>query len=164
MKGMDFTMQENIKKVMFICTGNTCRSAMAEGLFKKLLQDRGIKDVQVYSAGIHASTGEYSTDEAITVMKEDYDVNILNHQSVNVKNSNIKEMDLILCATHAQLTTLEYMYPELDHKIFTIKEYAYGPEIQDTDIDDPWGYNVEVYKKCAKEIYDSLQKIIEKLL
>ena len=115
------------KKVMFICTGNTCRSAMAEGLFKKMLQDRNRTDVEVYSAGIQASTGEYSTDEAIIVMKEDYDVNLL------------------------------------QHKIFTIKGYAYGPEIQDEDIQDPWGYPVEVYRKCAKEIYEALEKIIEKI-
>lgn len=159
-------MQEDYKKItkiMFICTGNTCRSAMAEGLLKKLLKDRGINNVEVYSAGLHASTGEYATDEAIKVMKEEYDVNILMHQSTNVKNSNIKDMDLILCATHAHLTTLEYMYPELDHKIFTIKEYAYGPEVENKDIEDPWGYPVEVYKKCAKEIHDALEKVILKL-
>lgn len=155
-------MQENgIKKIMFICTGNTCRSAMAEGLMKKMLNDIGRTDIEVYSAGLHASTGEYATDEAIKVMKENYDVNILMHQSTNVKNSNIKDMDLILCATHAQLTTLEYTYPELDHKIFTIKEYAYGPDVQDKDIDDPWGYPIQIYEKCAKEIKDSLDKIIE---
>ena len=151
------------KKVMFICTGNTCRSVMAEGLFKKMLQDRNRTDVKVYSSGIHASTGQYATDEAIIVMKEDYDVNILQHKSTNTKDSNIKDMDLILCATHGQLTTVEYWYPEIVHKIFTIKEYAYGPEIKDKDIDDPWGYPMEVYKKCAKEIYDALEKIIEKI-
>lgn len=154
-------MENNIKKIMFICTGNTCRSAMAEGLLKKMLQDKGITDVEVYSAGLHASTGEYSTDEAIKVMQEQYDVNILNHQSVNVKNTNIKDMDLVLCATHAQLTTLEYMYPEIEHRIFTIKEYAYGPQVEDKDIDDPWGYPITVYEKCAKEIYDALEKILE---
>lgn len=72
-------------------------------------------------------------------------------------------MDLILCATHAHLTTLEYMYPELAHRIFTIKEYAYGPDVQDKDIDDPWGYPVDVYRKCAKEIYDALKLIVDKI-
>lgn len=159
-------MQENnnpITKIMFICTGNTCRSVMAEGLLKKLLKDDGRTDVEVYSAGLHASTGEYTTDEAVQVMQEDYNVNILQHQSVNVKNTNIKDMNLILCATHAQLTTLEYMYPEIDHKIFTIKEYAYGPEIKDKDIADPWGYPIPVYKKCAEEINNALLKIIDKI-
>lgn len=154
---------EPIKKIMFICTGNTCRSVMAEGLLKKLLEQYNEKGIEVYSAGLHASKGEYTTDEAIKVMKEKYDVNILQHQSVNVKESNIKEMDLILCATHAQLTTLEYMYPELDHKIFTIKEYAYGPDVKDKDIKDPWGYPLEVYEKCAEEIYDALIEIIPKI-
>lgn len=152
-----------IKKIMFICTGNTCRSVMAEGLFKKLLKEYDRTDIEVYSSGLHASTGEYVTDEAVQVMQEQYNVNILQHQSVNVKNSNIKDMDLILCATHAQLTTLEYMYPELDHKIFTIKEYAYGPEVKDKDIADPWGYPILVYKKCAQEIYEALIQIIDKI-
>ena len=154
---------EQIKNIMFICTGNTCRSAMAEGLMKKMLEDKGITNIKVCSAGLRASTGEYSTDEAIMVMKEEYDVNLLNHQSVNVKNTNIKDMDLILCATHAHLTTLEYMYPELAHRIFTIKEYAYGPDTQDKDIDAPWGYPAEVYRKCAKEIYDALKLIVDKI-
>ena len=100
---------EQIKNIMFICTGNTCRSAMAEAMMKKMLADKGITNINVCSAGLRASTGEYSTDEAIMVMKEDYDVNLLNHQSVNVKNTNIKDMDLILCATHAHLTTFDYM-------------------------------------------------------
>ncbi len=159
-------MQENDKKVtkiMFICTGNTCRSVMAEGMMKKMLQDVGRSDVEIFSAGLHASTGEFSTDEAVMVMQEDYDVDILQHESLNVKDSNIRDMDLILCATHAILTTLEYKYPELAHKIFTIKEYAYGPEVDDKDIEDPWGYPVQVYRKCAKEIKDSLDKIIEKI-
>lgn len=155
--------KETTKKIMFICTGNTCRSVMAEGLFKKMLKDKQRTNIEVYSSGLHASTGEYTTDEAVKVMQEEYEVNILQHQSINVKNSNIKNMDLILCATHAQLTTLEYMYPDLDHKIFTIKEYAYGPEITDKDIKDPWGYPVSVYRDCAKEIYAALNQIIDKI-
>lgn len=153
-----------MKKIMFICTGNTCRSAMAEGILKKLLEDRGITDVEVFSSGLYASTGEYSPDEAIRVMQEDYNVNILQHQSINTKDSDIENMDLILCATHAQLTTLEYRYPDLDHKIFTIKEYAYGPEVESKDIQDPWGYPIEVYKECAKEIYDAMLKILDNII
>ena len=132
---------EQIKNIMFICTGNTCRSAMAEGMMKKMLEDKGIRDVNVCSAGLRASTGEYSTDEAIMVMKEDYDVNLLNHQSINVKNTDVKDMDLILCATHAHLTTLEYMYPELAHRIFTIKEYAYGSSISLSCTSGPYAYS-----------------------
>ena len=156
-------MSDEIKKVMFICTGNTCRSAMAEVLLKKMLDDLGENDIEVYSSGLHASKGEYSPDEAIIVMKEDYDANLLNHESINIKESNIEEMDLILCLTHAIKTTVEYMYPELEHKIFTLHEYAFGPETEDKDVDDPWGYPIEVYRKCAKEIKESLDEIIRKI-
>ena len=61
---------------------------------------------------------------------------------------------------HAEM--LKRMYPELKEKIFTIKEYAYGKEVEDKDIKDPWGYTLDVYKNCAKEIYEALEKIVEK--
>lgn len=148
-------------KIMFVCTGNTCRSVMAEGLFKKMLKDNGIEGIEVFSSGLHASKGEYSPDEAIKVMQEGYDVNILQHQSINVKDTPIGDMDLVLCATHAHKTTLEYMYPKI--KVFTINEYAYGPDTNDKDIDDPWGYPINVFEACAKEISDALTEIIKKL-
>ena len=79
-----------IKKIMFVCTGNTCRSVMAEGLMKKMLQDRGEYDIEVYSAGLRASTGEYSTDEAVMVMKEDYDVKVGGRfRFLEVENRNL---------------------------------------------------------------------------
>lgn len=155
--------KEKIFKIMFVCTGNTCRSAMAEGLMNKMLEDRKITNIKAYSAGLHASKGEYSPDEAIITMQKNYDVDILHHQSINVKEVNLDEMDLILCATRAQLTTLEYRYPELKHKIFTMKEYAYGPDLENKDIEDPWGYPIKIYEECAEEISETLKQIINKI-
>lgn len=152
-----------MKKIMFVCTGNVCRSAMAEGLLKKMLQDNNINNIYVCSSGLHAYNGQYATDEAIKVMKEEYNVDILNHTSENVRNSKIEEMDLILCATHAQMTTIEYEYPNIDHKVFTMKEYVNGPETTDKDIEDPWGYPMDVYRKCAKQINEVIVKLIEKI-
>lgn len=155
--------KEKIYKIMFVCTGNTCRSVMSEGLMNKMLKDRNITNIKGYSAGVHASSGEYSTDEAIITMQKKYDVDILQHKSKNVKEVNLDEMDLILCATHAQLTTLEYMYPKLKHKIFTMKEYAYGPDIDNKDVKDPWGYPIKVYEECAEEIRNILENIIKRI-
>lgn len=152
-----------MKKIMFICTGNICRSAMAEGMFKKILKDKGIKNVEVCSAGIYAETGAYATDEAIEAAKELYDVDILKHRATNIRDSKIEDMDAILCATYMHKLTITSIYPQLTDKVFTMKEYAYGKDTADKDIKDPWGYSLQVYRNCAKEIYEVLINIANKI-
>ena len=146
-----------MKKIMFICTENICRSAMADGLMKKKAEEENL-EIEVYSSGIHAETGDAASYNAIAVMK-DYGVDISNHKATNTRESNIRDMDLILCATMGHKNILLQMYPELSDKIFTMKEYVGNA---DKDISDPWGYDMFVYEKCAKEIYDCVVKIIDK--
>lgn len=144
---------------MFICTGNICRSAMAHWLLKKKLEERNIKNVEVYSAGIYADSGDMSTHEAIEVMEE-YGVDLKKHRATKVQNSNIKDMDIILCMTLSHKRDLIYMYPELKEKIYTLKEYV-KDEKNGVEIRDPWGYDIVTYRFCASEIDACLDKLIE---
>lgn len=146
-------------KIMFICTGNICRSAMAHWLLKKKLEERNIKNVEVYSAGIYAVEGDTSTYEAIEVMEE-YGVDLKKHRATKVQNSNIKDMDIILCMTLSHKRDLIYMYPELKEKIYTLKEYV-KDEKNGVEIRDPWGYDIVTYRFCASEIDACLDKLIE---
>lgn len=149
-------------KIMFICTGNICRSAMAEGMMKKLAKDNNL-DLDICSCGIYAEDGDYATYNAIEAAKY-YDVNIENHRATNIRRSRIKEMDIILCATETHKQSVLYMYPELKEKVFTMKEYAQlDNNGQDMDIKDPWGYDMNVYQNCAKEIEECLKVIINKI-
>lgn len=149
-------------KIMFICTGNICRSAMAEGMMKKKIEDRKI-EVDVYSCGIYAETGDYATYNAIEAVRE-YGVDISGHRATNIRESAIEEMDLILCATVSHRQSVLYLYPELEGKVYTMKEYAGIDENgKDLDIRDPWGYDENVYCRCALEIEDCLEKIVDKL-
>ena len=146
-------------KIMFICTGNICRSAMAEGMMKKLAKDNKL-DLDICSCGIYAEDGDYATYNAIETAKY-YDVNIEEHRATNIKNSKIEEMDIILCATESHKETVLYLYPKLKEKVFTMKEYAkLDKNGQDMDIKDPWGYDMNVYQNCAEEIEICLEKII----
>mgnify|MGYP000158791910 CR=1 FL=1 len=144
-------------KIMFICTGNICRSAMAHYLLEKKLKDKNIKNVEVYSSGIYAEENETSTYEAKEVMKE-YGVDLSSHRATNTMKSNIKDMDLILCMTVNHKRELIYMYPELKEKIYTLKEYV-GDTENGLDIKDPWGYGLATYRMCAAEIDKCLDKI-----
>lgn len=147
-------------KIMFICTGNICRSAMAHKLMQKKLKDNEVKGIDVYSCGIFAENGDASTYNAIEVTKE-YDVDLKSHKATNIRDSKIEEMDLILCATMSHKYSVIQMYPSLANKIYTLKEYV--DENKDLDIKDPWGYDIEIYRFCIAEIDRLLDKLIEKI-
>lgn len=145
---------------MFICTGNICRSAMADGLMRKLVQDNNL-DVVVYSCGIYAEDGDMATYNAIEAIG-DYGVDLREHRATNIRNSQIKDMDIILCATASHKNIVIELFPDLKDKVYTIKEYA-GFDKNDLDIPDPWGYDLETYRFCASTINKCLEIIVNKL-
>ena len=152
-------------KIMFICTGNICRSAMAEKLLKKKALDKGKKELEVYSCGIYAQDGDVPTWEAKRTMKDEYDIDMTEHKATNIRNSNIENMDLILCATISHKIAVLDMYPYLKEKVFTMKEYVnYSREYHDcVNIKDPWGYDIETYRSCLSEIDECLELLLKKL-
>ena len=153
-------------KIMFICTGNICRSAMAEWLLKQKLKDKKIENIEVYSSGIYAQDGELSTWEARRVMMDEYSIDMSKHRATNIVNSKIKEMDLILCATSRHKRDVLRIYSELEGKVLTMKEYVgYDREYHDKiDIKDPWGYDIETYRSCVAEIDECLELLLEKII
>lgn len=150
-------------KIMFICTGNICRSAMAHGLLEKRLEENKIENVKVYSCGIYAEDGDGASYNAIEAMK-DYDVDLRSHRATSIRNSAIQDMDLILCMTRSHKHSVLALYPELQGKVFTLKEYVkYQDSSQNIDISDPWGYDLETYRRCAEELDICISLLIEKI-
>lgn len=147
------------KKIMFVCTGNICRSAMAEALLKEQIKEKGVENrILACSSGIYAYTGDVSTYEACKIMKDEYNINLTNHRATAIRESKIEEMDLILCMTFAHKNTLNMIYPNLKNKIFLIKEYV-G---LDGEVDDPWGGSLSTYSDCAKELNYYVDLILKK--
>lgn len=151
-----------MKKVMFVCTGNICRSAMAHGYMQYKVNSRYDKEnFLISSCGTDAITGDKSTKNAILAMEE-YNVDLNNHRATNIRDIDIENYDIILCMTTQHKENITYLYPKLKEKIYTLKEYI-DSDIEYKEIDDPWGFDIKVYKSCAKEVVENVDKLIEKL-
>ena len=148
--------------VIFICTGNICRSAMADGYLKYRIKELG-KDEQVIvsSAGTHAMQGEESPINARRAI-EKYGANIYNHTATTLERANLEQATDILVMTEKHKRDVVARYPKLAEKVKLLGEYA--KEKKYKEIDDPWGYGFEVYERCAKEIVDSVEGFIKEEL
>lgn len=144
--------------ILFVCTGNTCRSPMAENLFKNMLKEEDIDVDRVGSAGINAIPHQFASENAEVVLGEK-GIDLDSHRSQMLTIKLTEEFDLILTMTETHKQAILSTAPWLSEKAFTLKEYV-GLE---GDISDPFGGSVEVYRESARDIEDSLKRLIEKL-
>lgn len=140
--------------VLFVCTGNTCRSPMAAALFNKIAVERDLP-VRIESAGIYANEGDMASGGAIGAMKE-YGIDLSGHSAKNINTELLEKSDLVLTMTNAHKMVLEQY---LGDKVYTLMEFA-G---ESGDIPDPYGKDVDEYKECAESIYKALLKVADKI-
>ena len=146
-------------KILFVCTGNTCRSPMAEVLLKDLLEKEKLSKVtNVSSAGINAIPHQLASINSIEVMKEK-GLELEEHKSNMLTVNLVEDYDLILTMTEDHKKTILKTVPWLDDKVFALKEYV-G---LNGDISDPFGGSIEVYRSILKDIEKSLELLVEKL-
>ena len=148
--------------VIFICTGNICRSAMADGYLKHRAKEIGKeKDVIVSSAGTHAIQGEESPINAKRAI-EKYGANIYSHTATTLEKANLDQATHILVMTQRHKRDVISRFPKISDKVKLLGEYAKDKKYK--EIDDPWGYSFDVYERCAKEIVDSIEGFINEEL
>lgn len=148
-------------KIMFVCTGNICRSSMAEEMMKSLLKEKALEDrVYIYSSGTAVDVPRPASENAIIALKE-MDLDLTKHRSKLTTEELIDKADLVLAMTEGHKNFVLSIMPEAKDKVFTLIEYAKDGE--KGDIMDPYLMNLETYQKCRDDILKHLKLLIKKL-
>lgn len=143
--------------LVFVCTGNTCRSPMAEVLLKQILKQQGKVDIAVYSAGLVAGRGPASTEAQQVMAKRG--LNLVEHISKPLDQELVQKADLILTMTHGHKQNIAFNFPDALRKTFTLAEWCKEGQ----DIADPFGGDEACYEACACQLARYLEKASEKI-
>ena len=143
--------------IIFICTGNTCRSPMAKIIAEAEFKKAGIK-ASLFSAGVAVYTEAPASEHAINIAYEN-GLDLSGHISQPVTEDILLSADLALTMTNHHKSRLLNIYPDCSNKIFTICEYT-GTN---GDVSDPFGGDKQEYEECFGQLRGLIEKLAEKI-
>ena len=146
-----------MKNVLFVCTGNICRSPIAEGLFRRLIGNR--KDIEVASAGVHAVRGQPPSLYAVEVCAEE-GTDISDLRSEPLTPTLVNRATHIFAMTGSHLETIQTLFPHTAEKTFLLREFEEPGSTVWRDVPDPIGLGREVYEDCARIIKNALPSVL----
>lgn len=140
-------MQKADKLIAFVCSGNTCRSPMAERIFNKLAKDRGIS-VYAESFGVATVDGLPVSENSVKACSE-IGIDLTDKRSNAVGSMDLKKYDKFYCMSQSHADILK--------TYFSIDE----GKLNVMGVSDPYGGDEEIYRICRDEIYNSIKEIIK---
>lgn len=165
-----------MKKIIFVCTGNTCRSPMAMAIFNSFASLEPPEfGYEATSAGLAVTKDAPPSTNTVLAMKDLPGVDITKHRAHILSQTEVEEAFLVLTMTQSHKNYILSMFPGSQERVFTLKNYAFGmPEDTDnssgnriqifsSDIADPYGGSFWSYKLCAQEIVHTVEKLVQKL-
>jgi RpiB/LacA/LacB family sugar-phosphate isomerase len=147
-----------MKTILFLCTGNVCRSPMAEGLFRHAVKGRG--EFRVLSAGLGAMDGQPPTHFSVQAMRE-IGLDINHQRSRALTAEMVRGADYIFGMTHSHVDTVALLYPQQAEKTFLLREFDDTLEPYEKDISDPIGGPYEIYVECRNQIELGIATILK---
>ncbi len=149
-----------MKNVLFICTGNTCRSPMAEAIFNKICRDRNL-DFHAASAGVATVDGLSAAKNAIDTMAS-LGIDLSSHKARFLPNVKLSNYDLFVTMNYDQATLVESL--GVPHDLIRVLQKSPTDKYDiEVGIADPFGGDMLAYKKCAQDLTETINELIDTL-
>src|SRR5687767_2871934 len=148
---------QGMKTILFVCTGNICRSPMAEGLFRHAVKGRG--EYRVFSAGVGAVDGQPPSVNAVKACKE-LNIDISRQRSRMLTSELVNQADYIFGMTHGHVDAVMLLYPQAAEKTFLLREFDETLDPFEKDISDPIGGSYEIYADCRDQIEQGIVSLL----